>query len=83
MAAYTVTMRIEQLVQQPFSSLGMALTSYAGQNFGAQRIDRVKKGMHRATFMVLIFSLIMLPIFYIFGDKIFYCFVFYIPFCVE
>ena len=75
MAAYTVTMRIEQLVQQPFSSLGMALTSYAGQNFGAQRIDRVKKGMHRATFMVLIFSLIMLPIFYIFGDKIIYCFV--------
>ena len=75
MAAYTVTMRIEQLVQQPFSSLGMALTSYAGQNFGAQRIDRVKKGMHRATFMVMIFSLIMLPIFYIFGDKIIYCFV--------
>ena len=75
MAAYTVTMRIEQLVQQPYSSLGMALTSYAGQNFGANRIDRVKKGMHRATFMVLIFSLIMLPIFYIFGDKIIYWFV--------
>lgn len=75
MAAYTVTMRIEQLVQQPYSSLGMALTSYSGQNFGAQRIDRVKQGMHRATLMVGIFSLIMLPIFYILGDKIIYCFV--------
>jgi Na+-driven multidrug efflux pump len=75
MAAYTVTMRIEQLVQQPYGSLGMALTSYAGQNFGAQRIDRVKKGMHRATFMVLIFSLIMIPVFYVFGKQIIYCFV--------
>ena len=35
-AAFTATSRIEQLVQQPFGSLGVALSTYAGQNYGAQ-----------------------------------------------
>ncbi|MCR4736159.1 MAG: MATE family efflux transporter [Treponema sp.] len=70
MAAYTISMRIEQLVQQPFSSLGAAITNYSGQNLGAGDVSRVKKGFHRGIFMVLIFSLIMLPVFYIFGRSI-------------
>lgn len=70
MAANTVISRIEQLVQQPYSSLGMALTSYAGQNAGAGKLDRVKKGMHRATLMALIFSLMLLPIAYGLGRTV-------------
>ena len=66
MTAYTITGRIEQLVQQPYSSLGTALTSYSGQNMGAGKIDRVKKGFRRSALMCLIFSLIMLPLFYFF-----------------
>lgn len=69
-AAYTIVMKVEQLVQQPYSSLGAAVTNFAGQNMGAGRIDRVKKGMHRGTVMALIFSLSMLPIAYIFGGNI-------------
>lgn len=70
MTAYTITGRIEQLVQQPYSSLGTALTSYSGQNMGAGKIDRVKKGFRRSALMCLIFSLIMLPLFYFFGRNI-------------
>ncbi|MDD5929262.1 MAG: MATE family efflux transporter [Spirochaetales bacterium] len=70
MAAYTIVMRVEQLVQQPYSSIGAAITNYSGQNIGAGLIDRVKKGFHRGTFIVLIFSLIMLPLFWIFGETI-------------
>lgn len=70
MAAYTICMKIEQLVQQPYSSLGAAVTNFAGQNMGAGKIDRVKKGMHRGTLFALIFSLAMLPIVYIFGRSI-------------
>ena len=36
-AAYTATNRLEQLVQQPFGSLSMALSTYCGQNMGAGR----------------------------------------------
>ena len=34
-AAFTVTSRVEQIVQQPYGSLGTAMSTYAGQNMGA------------------------------------------------
>lgn len=70
MACFTITGRIEQLVQQPYGSLGMALTTYSGQNMGAGKVDRVKKGFRQATIMALIFSLALIPIAYIFGEQI-------------
>ena len=70
MAAYTVIGRIEQVVQQPYMSLGSALTTYSGQNMGAGQIDRVKKGFRQGTVMVFIFSLCLLPIAYVFGEQI-------------
>ncbi len=70
MAAYTVIGRIEQVVQQPYMSLGSALTTYSGQNMGAGKIDRVKKGFRQGTVMVFIFSLCLLPIAYVFGEQI-------------
>jgi Na+-driven multidrug efflux pump len=70
MAAYTCIGRIEQVVQQPYMSLGSALTTYSGQNMGAGQIDRVKKGFRQGTVMVLIFSMCLLPIAYLFGEQI-------------
>ena len=43
-AAYTATNRLEQLVQQPFGSMSMALSTYSGQNMGAGRTDRIRHG---------------------------------------
>ncbi len=59
-AANTAVSRLEQLVQQPYSSLGMAVSAFTGQNIGAGRIDRVKKCFWLSTLYVGIFSLIML-----------------------
>ncbi len=70
MAAFTITNRVEQIVQQPYSSLGAALTTYAGQNIGAGKIDRVKKGFAQCTLIVLIFSLLLIPPAYLFGHRI-------------
>ncbi|MBP5281743.1 MAG: MATE family efflux transporter [Lachnospiraceae bacterium] len=70
MAAYTVTMRIEQLVQQPYSSLSSAVTTFSGQNIGAGDVDRVKKGFRQSTLMVLIFSLAMIPVMYLGGESL-------------
>ena len=44
MAAYTATNRLEQLVQQPFGSMSMALSTYAGQNMGAGKMQRIRLG---------------------------------------
>lgn len=70
MAAFTICSKVEQLVQQPYSSLGAAITNYSGQNMGAGHIDRVKKGMHRGVLFAFIFSLAMLVIAYTFGSNI-------------
>lgn len=68
--AFTVVSRIEQLVQQPFMSLGSALATYTGQNIGATRIDRVKKGFRTATIMSSVFAIVILVIFQLFGAHI-------------
>lgn len=70
MAAYTIVMRVEQLVQQPYSSLGAAITNYSGQNKGAGEIERVKKGFNRGTLIVLIFSLLVMPVAFFLGKYI-------------
>lgn len=59
-AAYTATSRIEQLIQQPFDSLGAALSTFAGQNTGANKLDRVKKGYHKSILMIAVLSVIAL-----------------------
>lgn len=70
MAAFTITGRVEQIVHQPYGSLGTALTTYTGQNMGAGEIERVKKGFRQATLIVLILSICLLPIAYILGPQI-------------
>jgi putative MATE family efflux protein len=70
MASYTVVNRIEQLVMQPFMSLGAAVASFTGQNIGAGKIDRVKKGIKSSVLIALLFSIIMLPLMYFGGEYI-------------
>lgn len=67
-AAYTVVNRIEQLVMQPSMSLGAAVASFTGQNIGAGKIDRVKKGIKSSVIIILTFSMVMLPVMY-FGSE--------------
>lgn len=69
-AAYTITNRIESIVQQPYGSLNAAITTFAGQNAGAGKSDRIKKGFNQTVVVVLIFSLILIPVFYLFGRQI-------------
>lgn len=61
-AAYTATGRIEQLVHQPYNSLGMAMSTYSGQNIGAGKIDRVKQGYRKGWIIMAVFSLVMIPL---------------------
>lgn len=70
MASYTVTMRIEQLIQQPFISLNSSLATFVGQNTGAQKPKRVIKGYHIGLKIEALLSLIVMSIFFIFGRHI-------------
>ena len=62
-AAYTATMRVEQLIQQPFNSLGTALSTFSGQNIGAGKPERVVTGYRRSMLITAGFGTLMLAVF--------------------
>lgn len=68
--ANTAVSKIEQLVQQPFTSLSTALTAFTGQNIGAKKYDRVRKGFRTGCFFILITSGVMLLIMQLFGRQL-------------
>lgn len=43
--AYAAASKIDNLANQSFVALGTAMATYAGQNYGAGRMDRVRKGV--------------------------------------
>jgi len=69
-AANTAVSRLEQLVLQPGMSVGAAVAAFSGQNMGAGKIDRVKKGFKASTIIIATFSLLMLPVIYFGGEYI-------------
>ena len=74
-SAFTATTRIEQLVQQPFNSLGSAVSTFTGQNMGAGKTDRVKTAFHKSIWIAAVISLSMLIACYAAGSFMIRCFV--------
>ena len=74
-SAFTATTRIEQLVQQPFNSLGSAVSTFTGQNMGAGKTDRVKIAFHKSIWIAAAISLSMLIACYAAGSFMIRCFV--------
>ncbi|MGN0159703.1 MAG: MATE family efflux transporter [Brotaphodocola sp.] len=44
-AAQTAGEKIRQMFTLPMESVGMAMATYTGQNYGAKRIDRIREGI--------------------------------------
>jgi len=61
-AAFTAVGRVEQLLHQPYGTLSAALSTYCGQNLGANEMDRIRWGFRKSLVMMGIFSVVMLPI---------------------
>lgn len=75
MAAFTATSRVEQLVHQPYNSIGAALATYSGQNYGARNMDRVKNGMKHGMRLSVAFTVIMMVAYQLLGEGIMRLFV--------
>ena len=74
-AAFTATSRIEQLIHQPYQTLGAALSTFTGQNYGASKNDRITAGYKKSMMLMAIFSAAMLPIMQFFVEAIIRIFV--------
>lgn len=69
-AAFTATNRLEQLVQQPFGSLSMALSTYSSQNYGANRKDRIRTGFRDNLLATAVLSALMFLLMQVWGNNL-------------
>lgn len=56
-AAFTAGSRLKMFFICPFESLGIAMATFAGQNYGAGKPERVLQGIKSATVMMMIYAL--------------------------
>lgn len=66
-AAVTAASKTMNLLTVSLESVGTAMATYAGQNLGAARMDRVRKGVHSALLIATVYALASLVILH-FGD---------------
>lgn len=66
-AGFTATNKLYGLLEVAAVSFGYAVTTYVGQNLGAKMLDRIKKGMHSATWIALATSLVISVSMLLFG----------------
>lgn len=58
-AGCTTDMIVENFVYMPMNAVGLAATTFAGQNMGAGLYDRVRKGMWCSMFLVTVVGVVL------------------------
>lgn len=66
-AANVIVMRVDGFVMMPAFSFGQALTTFTGQNVGANRMDRVKEGTFKGTLIAVATSIIIAVLIFLYG----------------
>lgn len=67
-AAYTAGCKVEQLVTQIAPAIGVTMANYGGQNLGAGRLDRIKKGVTSCTVLTISLAVISAVVLYFSGE---------------
>lgn len=69
-AANVIVMRVDGFAMMPNFSFGMAMTTYAGQNVGAKKYDRVTQGAKQGTILAVVCSAVITGIILLFGKHL-------------
>ena len=69
-AANVIVMRVDGFAMMPNFSFGTAMTTYAGQNVGAKRLDRVEQGAKQGTFIAVATSAVITSLILLFGKTL-------------
>ena len=69
-AANVIVMRVDGFAMMPNFSFGTAMTTYAGQNVGAKRLDRVEQGAKQGTFIAIATSAVITSLILLFGKAL-------------
>lgn len=69
-ASFTVGSRIEQYIMLPFNAFQTTLATYVGQNIGAGKLDRVKKGTRQAILMSIGSTIVISAVIWLFAQNL-------------
>lgn len=75
MAGFSAAGKIQNIICTVFVSFGATIATYVGQNRGAGKMDRVKKGVYLTQAMILISSFIIMAVIHFFGKYMMLIFV--------
>lgn len=59
--------KVHNVLAAPFDTMGLAMATYCGQNLGAGRIDRIRKGMRQIMWVGLGYCVVALAAAHLFG----------------
>lgn len=68
-AAMTASDKINGIATMPLNSFGITMATYAAQNYGAGKMDRIWKGVEQITRVVLVYSFVMGAALVLFGRQ--------------
>ena len=69
MAAFAVAVKIDTLAYMPVQDFGNAFSVFVAQNYGANKVQRINKGIKRAIVSIVIFCAIVSSIVFIFSKN--------------
>lgn len=69
-AAYSIAWRIDSFATLPAMNFGMALSTFVGQNMGANKVERVRKGLIATLLMTSGYSLLITLIAWFYGKTL-------------
>lgn len=69
-ASVTAANKVQSFVHLPFSTLGVTLSTWCGQNMGARDYDRVRRGFWDGMAVALVYSVLMGVVMYFLGEYV-------------
>ncbi|MCR5773608.1 MAG: MATE family efflux transporter [Lachnospiraceae bacterium] len=66
-SGFTAGMKIKQLAMCPFDALANAVATFAGQNYGAGKVDRIKRGLRDGLAIGIGYGIAIGVVLYFFG----------------
>lgn len=67
-ASVSAASKVQTLVMSPMDAFGVSMATFAGQNYGARRLDRVRRATKEVTLMLWAYSVIAFCVFF-FGSN--------------
>ena len=75
MAAFAAAVKIEAFAHMPVQDFGKAFSTFAAQNFGAKKEERIRRGIRSAIGVTVVFCLIVSALVFVFARQLMLIFV--------